>query len=526
MMQLAWIRFKNTPTITTIETTSYPIWNIPFPAVTICNINKIDKSRVKNLTDQLMTKGLTLDEANQLLVSMSSLVNFESSFPSALEHEKLLGQLGENPASMLLKLNQPCDQLIKYCYWLGAEVPCSKYFQVTKTHVGFCCSFNADKSMYVGQKANSRNTGPVNIRLSGAGKHVGLSVTVDIQPGNYMAPIKSFYGAEVFVHNPQDFPADSDFEDTLQPGWDVDLCVTPLPISSSSSLRRVPLEQRQCFMENEGKLQSNSQFSLNLCMSECRLRTIIRLCKCVPFFYADFNITEAENVPLCTLQSVDCLRHFRKYFYSLRPPPGVSGQQEANMNLGMDCDCMPSCKFLNYNVQSIASKRKPGSLNSSYFGGRNVTNYATLHVHFKDLYCVKYRREAFMTWDSLLAAFGGILGLCMGGSVLSIVELLYYFTVKPFTLYQLGVQEKQLAETTKPPFYRRKHTACRMFNPPRYPIGYFERKNVIFREKMYEKVRKRITAFKQQQQTLQPALVIPVFEGNRHRNELGLEFVY
>ncbi|XP_053686817.1 sodium channel protein Nach-like [Sabethes cyaneus] len=455
---------------------------------------------------------------------MSSLVSFETSNPDAMHHEKFLGELGYNPATMLLQLNQPCDQLIKYCYWLGAEVPCSKYFQVTKTHVGFCCSFNADKSMYVGQKASSRNTGPVNIRLSGAGKHVGLSVTVDIQPENYMAPTKSFYGAEVFVHNPQDFPADSDFEDTLQPGWDVDFCVTPTPIGSSSSLSRVPLEQRKCFMDNEGKLQSNSQFSLNLCMSECRLRTIIRLCKCVPFFYADFNITEAENVQLCTLHSVDCLRHFRKFFYSLRPPPGVS-EGHANFNLGMDCDCMPSCRFLNYNVQSISSKRQPGALNSSYFGGRNVTNYATLHVHFKDLYCVKYRREAFMTWDSLLAAFGGIFGLCMGGSVLSIVELFYYFTVKPCTLYKLRIRERQLiGPTNRTAFCRRKQAAFRIFRPQRFPIGYFQRKNVILREGMYGKNRQNISTIQQLQR--QKPLTVSVFEGERHRNELQLDFIY
>lgn len=53
MMQLSWVRFKNNPTITTIETTTHPIWNIPFPAVTVCNINKIDKSRTSHLMEQL-----------------------------------------------------------------------------------------------------------------------------------------------------------------------------------------------------------------------------------------------------------------------------------------------------------------------------------------------------------------------------------------------------------------------------------------------------------------------------------------
>ncbi|XP_029735277.2 sodium channel protein Nach-like [Aedes albopictus] len=415
---------------------------------------------------------------------MASLVSYEPTNTSS-DNESKLGQLGYSPAKMLLELNQPCESLIKHCYWLGSEVSCAKFFHVTKTHVGFCCSFNADKAMHVDYKAPARPVPSSNIRLSGAGKHVGLSVMVDIAPDRYMAPTKSYYGAEIFVHSPNDFPADSDFEDTLQPGWDVDFCVTPIPIESSPSLERVPLSQRKCFMPNEGILQSNNTFSLNLCMSECRLRTIIKLCSCVPFYYVDFNITEMKGVETCTLRNVNCLRHFRKYFYSLKPPKEMS-TDNFSFDLGMDCNCKPSCTFLNYNVQSISSKRMGGPFTSSYFGGRNVSTYATLHVHFKDLYCVKYRREAFMTWDSLLASFGGIFGLCMGGSVLSIVELFYYFVVKPFAFYRAkqrdaSASEQQLAMTTRRQQKRPK--SGRMFCPGRYPVGYFERKSIILRER-------------------------------------------
>uniref|UniRef100_A0A8D8FEW8 Sodium channel protein Nach n=2 Tax=Culex pipiens TaxID=7175 RepID=A0A8D8FEW8_CULPI len=421
---------------------------------------------------------------------MASLVNFDAINATYTEHEKLLGKLGYNPQSMLLDLNQPCPSLIRYCYWLGQEVPCDKYFHVTKTHLGFCCSFNVVPAMLVGNKATQLSTrGSTDIRLSGAGKHVGLSVTVDIEPQNYMAPTKSFFGADVFLHSPIDFPADSDFEDTLQPGWDVDFCVTPMPIDSSDSLRRVPLKKRQCFMEGEGTVQSGSSFSSNLCMSECRLRTIVKLCNCVPFFFADFNISETEGVQLCTLANVNCLRHFRKDFYSLKPPRGLSSKH-LRFDLGMDCDCMPSCSFLNYQVQSISSRRKAGPFAaSSYFGGRNVSSFATLHVHFKDLYCVKYRRDAFMTWDVLLAAFGGIFGLCMGGSVLSVVELLYYFFVKPVTFYKQDQKRREARGNVVD--VRGRSRIGQGFQPGRYPVGYFDRKKVIMRDRMSAKGKKK-----------------------------------
>lgn len=53
LMNLVWKRFQTTPTITTVETNNYPIWNVPFPAVTICNINKVYSPATKNITEKL-----------------------------------------------------------------------------------------------------------------------------------------------------------------------------------------------------------------------------------------------------------------------------------------------------------------------------------------------------------------------------------------------------------------------------------------------------------------------------------------
>lgn len=43
---------------------------------------------------------------------------------------------------------------------------------------------------------------------------------------------------------------------------------------------------------------------------------------------------------------------------------------------------------------------------------------------------VRYRREVLFGWVDLLVAFGGIAGLFLGFSLLSGVEILYYFTLR------------------------------------------------------------------------------------------------
>ncbi|XP_058066216.1 sodium channel protein Nach-like [Anopheles bellator] len=492
MGMIAWIRFRNTPTITTIETTTYPIWKIPFPAVTVCNVNKIDSKKADAIIDRLVKEfGLSEANATQLLIAQASLINFERVNDSFLELEGVLGRMGWNPGTLLLELSQPCAELIKVCYWLGVEIPCPKIIRRTRTDNGYCCSYNVDDTMEPLIAQDNQSTPPTEVsyrpkRLSGAGRHVGLSLLIDVQPDTYMAPTKSFYGAEIYVHDPKDFPSDADFEHVAQPGWDVVMSVIPLPIESSSTMNQVPLAMRKCFLPEEDDDDDwDENFNLNVCLSECRLRTIISLCNCIPFYFVDLMIDESKDVKICALKNVECLRYFRRYFYSLRTDT-LPDADHSDSHFGMDCDCKPPCSVLNYNVQTIASQRQTTRFKSANYGGRDVTMYATLNVHFKDMYCVKYKRDAYMTWDSLVATFGGIFGLCMGGSVLSIVELLYYFTVKPFTVYKAHSKRSRHQKQPQPGQGRR--VAVRPYVSPystqRYGKGYFVRPHkLLSREK-------------------------------------------
>ncbi len=40
------------PTITTLDSTDHPVWEIDFPAVTICPANKVDMGKVADVAKQ------------------------------------------------------------------------------------------------------------------------------------------------------------------------------------------------------------------------------------------------------------------------------------------------------------------------------------------------------------------------------------------------------------------------------------------------------------------------------------------
>lgn len=44
LLRISWIWNSEYPVVTVIESTHYATWNIPFPAVTVCNLNKISMS--------------------------------------------------------------------------------------------------------------------------------------------------------------------------------------------------------------------------------------------------------------------------------------------------------------------------------------------------------------------------------------------------------------------------------------------------------------------------------------------------
>jgi Amiloride-sensitive sodium channel len=44
LLTISWNWNAETPTTTVIESTNYPTYNLPFPAITICNMNRISQS--------------------------------------------------------------------------------------------------------------------------------------------------------------------------------------------------------------------------------------------------------------------------------------------------------------------------------------------------------------------------------------------------------------------------------------------------------------------------------------------------
>ena len=57
-------------------------------------------------------------------------------------------------------------------------------------------------------------------------------------------------------------------------------------------------------------------------------------------------------------------------------------------------------------------------------------NLAVMHIYFNKLHFIMHQRGELYTFIDFLANIGGLMGLCLGISTMSILEFIYFFTAR------------------------------------------------------------------------------------------------
>ncbi|XP_069669416.1 pickpocket protein 11-like [Periplaneta americana] len=226
-------------------------------------------------------------------------------------------------------------------------------------------------------------------------------------------------------HDPLDYPETSLQTALIEPKQMVTVLLGAEVIESVDDVRWLSVAQRSCWFDDEVTVVGSSEdYSYQTCITECRMRVLLEKCNCTPFFYPLFNTSSR----VCSLVDTNCLRSYRRTTSGLQPTnkPTFGEDVEMQEMTGMNCSCLPQCTDKSYTFdRETAHLQTHLASPTSILNNPNHTNISILHVFFRDITCMKYARDAYMTWDAVFATFGGIFGLCMGGSVISIFELCY-----------------------------------------------------------------------------------------------------
>lgn len=94
------------------------------------------------------------------------------------------------------------------------------------------------------------------------------------------------------------------------------------------------------------------------------------------------------------------------------------------------CDCLPDCTSLSYSHEVIVDKISSEYLKNNYESNGTFNLEGEALVFFGDSEYIGYRRFARVDIGSFLAKVGGLLSFFFGVSLLSLVEIIYFFTLR------------------------------------------------------------------------------------------------
>ncbi|XP_066589222.1 sodium channel protein Nach-like [Prorops nasuta] len=445
LMKMAYDYYTLHSIFTVIESTHHGIWNYPFPAVTICNINRVSKKLSKRLIENLkipstISKDFLADQMKLMLEFLD---------PGAYEGDisKNLTVLQDvfdynnlSITDVIYSTTQNCSDLIHKCKWNGKIVQCTSLFDPSFSRDGLCCSFNY---MTLNSTTNLLSIQRMR-RISACGYQTGLIVFLNLDSEDYFATILGSVGAKVMIHYPLDYPDYNAENKYTTIGTQSFLSITPQETYSTEKVNYLPISTRKCVFSHEGILTRRNvgnELRRNLaienytylnCLAECRASVIRQKCQCIPYYYPQ------NGVRICNLKDIRCLIKYKHLYDTSWPIINNASHTKFGIidSLERPCGCIPDCNLYRYPLES-----SQGTLSKNIYytndsftrdsnTGFNIFNYSIVHIFFGDLVSIQYRRNVQYDWRNLFASFGGLLGLFSGFSLMSGFELIYFFIIR------------------------------------------------------------------------------------------------
>ncbi|KAF7469949.1 hypothetical protein GHT09_018572 [Marmota monax] len=339
-----------------------------FPAVTLCNINRFRHSALSD-------------------ADIFHLANLTGLPPKDRDGHRAAGLRYPEP-DMVDILNRTGHQLadmLKSCNFSGHHCSASN-FSVVYTRYGKCYTFNADPQSSLPSRAGGMGS--------------GLEIMLDIQQEEYL-PIwretneTSFEaGIRVQIHSQEEPPYIHQLGFGVSPGFQTFVSC------QEQRLTYLPQPWGNCRAESElrePELQGYSAYSVSACRLRCEKEAVLQRCHCR-------MVHMPGNETICPPNIyIECADHTLD---------SLGGGSEG------PCFCPTPCNLTRYGKE-ISMVRIPNR-------GSARENFLVLDVFFEALTSEAMEQRAAYGLSALLGDLGGQMGLFIGASILTLLEILDY----------------------------------------------------------------------------------------------------
>uniref|UniRef100_A0AAG5DSI9 Uncharacterized protein n=1 Tax=Anopheles atroparvus TaxID=41427 RepID=A0AAG5DSI9_ANOAO len=419
MIYKTYTKWDQNPIIVSFSEKTTPVSEIQFPSVTICPETKVSTARL-NFTAEINALDVNRRDPNSTLIAdtIGKLKVFAQVcgpyfFLSNSYLENLNGTDENEFVNTLRKISVSRHKVLQWCVvgWKS----CNRYLKETVTENGLCYSFNMLPQDKIMRQAALHNDYTY---------MKDWDEDYDEEPFAY--PFHAISGLtqgyKLMLHEAGEYPQVSKYNIRIPLGHEMSIAVKPQIITTSQSAADYHWSKRQCFFDNERHLRFFRIYNQENCELECLTNITLASCGCVRF-----SMPRAHGTDVCSLDKWNCM-HVAHAFFRGRPFSGkkrfgvTAPDQTTNApNNSSECNCLPACSSTQYDVELAGNH--PDRVTMS-----------KVAIFFKKSHIITSRRSELYGMVDFLANCGGLLGLFMGVSILSLLEICYYITMRPFSL--------------------------------------------------------------------------------------------
>lgn len=211
----------------------------------------------------------------------------------------------------------------------------------------------------------------------------------------------------ILIHSDDEMPRFFSRErfSLFQYGMDVNIELTPEIIKTDEDLRSLNPRDRECYFDGEKTLKYFKKYSKMNCVIECTADFAIKYCGgCSNDLWKP---VEDENYCFTKRESYKCFDEFFMNFLRYDAPSSEN------------CSCLPTCDSETFHM-------------NYYYSFAKNSDELIVNIRINPQDAILFRRYQQFTFSDIVSYVGGLLGLFAGISVLSIFEIIYFFTIRVF----------------------------------------------------------------------------------------------
>ncbi|XP_063703632.1 pickpocket protein 28-like [Culicoides brevitarsis] len=444
-------KWKETPFIIAVEEKFTSIGEIPFPAITICGrfISNENQTQL-NYDDFLDQELLEMDEELLDLFDFASDVCLDDmrlgKFPEK-KFDKVRDYVNQfrksssmlETAEKMFSVNS--TKFMSKCHGTVVGLSgwsCHEKFRKIVTRYGICMTFNMlQKREIVRQNVTillkrGRNKAFLWNPETGYNRKTQLC----FNSGQCLSNIR------VFVHHPYDFPwDDGNVLSYSDPFSSPSIVIMPEMIKTPLELRlSIPPDERNCYFDGERNLKFFKIYSKSNCELECLTNITLGECKCVKYWMPRY-----PGTPICSITEYNCSSYWINFIFNGNTVATVLKNVEES-GVPYKCNCFDRCNSVKYFARESKSEKQK-SENVAYGSSKTDTDiempsnfsafvdakqafFIILKFNFEKSQFLSYKRIVPYNYSDFIANCGGLLGLFMGISLLSLVEIIYFCTFR------------------------------------------------------------------------------------------------